>query len=175
MFNVLKKIVLKNCRIILSPSIYDNVGDSIVRNLTIPKITQETYTIRHIIVKGGFTINFPNSSEPSKSGKASVVFPYEDYDATSFEIVADQPNSSYYCVLPEAGKTLNQTKTNLTAGQTLVIEPTQVGFIFGQNFTVNGKPQTDFYVAACENNAATIVATQPCTVVMMQSSYFNGM
>jgi hypothetical protein len=56
----------------------------------------------------------------------------------------------------------------------MTIKVTQLGFIFGSEFIVNSNIKNNLYVVACENNVATVTATQPCKIVTFQSDYYKG-
>lgn len=170
-----KRIILQKCRMMLDSTTFESVqADGHISILKEPQITPDTYPIRHIIVEGNFNISFPDTDIPPKSGNLGVVFPDQSYSANSFQTKAQRDNSTYYCVLPSLTENLIKTETNLDQGESMTIKVTQLGFIFGSEFIVNSNIKNNLYVVACENNVATVTATQPCKIVTFQSDYYKG-
>jgi len=170
-----KRIILQKCRMMLDSTTFESVQtDGHTSILKETQITLDTYPIRHVVVDGNFNVNFPDTDIPPKSGNPGFVFPDQSYAANSFQTEAQRDNSTYYCVLPSLTENLIKAETNLGQGESMTIKVTQLGFIFGQEFTVNSNTKNNLCVVACENNVATVTATQPCKIVTFQSDYYKG-
>lgn len=175
MITLSKRIILQKCRMMLDSTTFESVQtDGHISILKESQITPDTYPIRHVIVDGNFNVSFPDTDIPPRSGHFGSVFPDQLYAANSFHIKAQRDNSTYYCVLPSLTENLIKTETNLGHDESMTIKVTQLGFIFGPEFIVNSNTKNNLCVVACENDVATVTATQPCKIVTLQSDYYIG-
>jgi hypothetical protein len=168
-----KKIILKKSRLLLDVTKFDIVGSGHISELRQQQLTESTYPIRHVIVKGNFNLSFPNTDIQSASGGVGTIWPHQDYSSNVFQITSETENAIYYCVLPSKNETIVKNEISLSTGESATISVTQLGFVFGQKFMVNSNTRSNVAVVSCENNPAVIVATQPCNLIILQSSYFT--
>jgi hypothetical protein len=172
MFKLSKKVILQNCRLLID-STELNAGENHTSVLFTDTLDPNIYPIRHVILNGEFSVNFPNSNEPNDSDTIGVVFPSKIYLANSYQIVSQMDNSIYYCVIPSKNEKLIQNTKNLNVGESMTVKLGQLAFIFGSEFTVNSVKKNNLAVIACENNPAKVVATKSCKVVTFHSSYYT--
>jgi len=158
---------------LINSSIYDLAGSIIDGQLVESAFTPATYPYRHVVVAGSFEMSFPNSSVLGDNVMIGDVFPWKDYAASSFRVASREDNSIYYCIIPSTNETLINTSIELSQGQTATLDVCQLGFIFGPEFTVNSVTKNNVAVIACEDNPAHIVASQPCKLVKLYSSFYK--
>jgi len=172
MFNLSKKVILQNCRLLID-SAELSAGENHISVLLTNTLDPNTYPIRHVILNGEFSVNFPGSSERNDRGTVGTIFPSKIYLSDSYVIVSQVNNSIYSCVIPSKNEKLIQNDQNLNMGESMVVKLGQLAFIFGPEFTVNSVKKNNLAVIACENNPAKVVATKNCKIVTFHSSYYT--
>jgi hypothetical protein len=167
------RVLLRNSKIILTSTKFDDKGDSVTStmNISTGTMTKEVYTRKHVVYSGAFVASFPGTDEPSEYGGLGVSFPTKEaYKIADnrFTVTADEPGSVYYCVFPiyDTDKIV-QVERTLAPGDTVTVSSGTVAFVFGSNFMVNGTTSTEIKtVLACEKKSAVIAAqTENCQLL----------
>ena len=163
------KLVLNNAKIVLTSTLFETAGDQINVTVNDNQITLANYTRRHVVLDGSFVASFPNTAEADEIINVQGVWPTKagyPLSDSIFVVRANANNSLYYCVIPQfMSDQLTVVKTSLSLGQSHTINKGVVGFVFGNQYTVNGIVNTSRGVIACEISSAVIVATQSCTII----------
>lgn len=169
-----KKIVLDCCRLLLDSTALEQSGENHTSTLIANSITLDNYPTRHVIAQGTVEVSFPNSDQPTLALGPGDIFPNGEISATVFQTKALSDDAIYYCVLPSTNERITIFRQDLEPGQSINILLTQVGFVYGSEFLVNDNTRNGLAVVACETQSAVITATQPCAVIIMQSSFYNS-
>ncbi len=164
------RVVLRNCRMIMTSTLFEQAGDVVTATLDVGENIQlANYVRKHVLFSGAITVGFPDSAEPPELGVPGSTFPTrETYQLSqaAFTLTADVDNTLYYCLLPgSVRERLICREFELAAGDVFSVDVRHVAFVFGADYSVNQTARTQPSVLACENNSSLIQATAACKVV----------
>lgn len=145
----------------ITHTIYDDVGET--TNWNFPtNISKSAYMLRNIIASGRLRITYPNSNELPDEGGVGSIYPARDqYDAKQFQITALEPNTSYYCVIPDNGYAVQDTTITAPPSGAIAVDHAVI-MVMSSNFSINGREYTEPSMAAIRRD---VVVAPPGTTI----------